>query len=172
MYRLWLRWIHWALHLSSEATIVFADCLMFSGLIGMVEFSHCPREMNGVARLIARTCLNCRLSCNSVDGPLALFCHPLWAMQQLSDSNKASDDGFPSKRNTILSLYSKNKHQLLHSCTGQIRLHITKQSPAPFRVHTSSINNDKGPVAFFCMDWEAKRAIWLQVIRVVARTGF
>jgi ribonuclease HI len=48
---------------------IYADCVDIATLIGQVRFTHCPREANKAAHVIARESFNSRLSCTWDDDP-------------------------------------------------------------------------------------------------------
>ena len=52
-----------------ESSAVLADCIDEASMIGNVLFQHCPREANGVAHELARSCFIDKFSRNWVDEP-------------------------------------------------------------------------------------------------------
>jgi hypothetical protein len=53
----------------NEAIAIYANSISLAGLIGTVKFNHYHREVNKVAREIARSCFESSISCNWVDEP-------------------------------------------------------------------------------------------------------
>jgi hypothetical protein len=52
---------------------IYADCVDRSVSIGNVSFSHCLREANKVAHVLARESFCNKLTCNWVEEPLGSF---------------------------------------------------------------------------------------------------